>query len=317
MMRYLPFIIISLILYTLFFYYNQEPELLSVKEDLSAQTIKQKVIPLDLTIAAELEQQAVLEKQQLASMPTIASVAKEVPVIPKVITAISSTAAPTIEKSSITSTEKSLPVVESPKKNSEKTKHFQASIKSTAASDVALIKGEFFERDFHLDLPPPPTKKKTTAVKSSAIQKPATAKKTQAKNTPVSSVSQQKSKAKTKQVANVETGTESEKQKRVFKKQIKAQQPSALPGLQVAIAVSGNKPTYPQAAKASNLQGTVSAKFIVNMQGKTKNMQIVNSSGHKILDDALLEFIAKERFMPALKGIEKVTSEQQFTFKYQ
>ncbi|WP_211217174.1 energy transducer TonB, partial [Psychromonas hadalis] len=41
------------------------------------------------------------------------------------------------------------------------------------------------------------------------------------------------------------------------------------------------------------------------------------SSGHKTLDNAVLEFIKKEHFMPALKGIEKVTSEQLFSFKFE
>ena len=52
------------------------------------------------------------------------------------------------------------------------------------------------------------------------------------------------------------------------------------------------------------------------MQGKTRKPQLVTSSGHQILDSAVLEFINNERFMPALKGIEKVTSEQQFSFQY-
>lgn len=326
MMRYLPFIIISLVLYTLFFYHNQEPELLSAKEDLSAQIIKQKVIPLDLTIAEELERQAILEKQQLATMPTVKPVTEQAmstsPSDTLLTTAvITSTAVPTetADKSlaiATKSTENNFPPIQVAKKNIEKMKYFQASIKSTAASDVALLKGEAFERDFHLDLPPPPAKKARSTTSNVANQRAIT-KKTKPSTAPVSNVPQQKMDNKPKQAESVKTNTSNEKQKRVFKKTATVQQSTALPGLQVAIAVSGNNPPYPQVAKEAGLQGTVSARFIVNMQGKTKNIKIISSSGHKILDEALRLFITEERFMPALEGIEKVTSEQQFSFNYQ
>ena len=112
------------------------------------------------------------------------------------------------------------------------------------------------------------------------------------------------------------TVAETSKPKRSFKKQVKAMPAPGEQTLQEAIAVSGNKPHYPKAAKSKQQQGLITVKFIVTMQGKTKNAQITKSSGHTILDGAMLEFIKKERFMPALKGIEKVTSEQQFSFKF-
>jgi len=158
-----------------------------------------------------------------------------------------------------------------------------ATINLTPASDAALLKGEIHERYFHLDFPLPPARKK------------------------------QPQKAATTATKKVTKSVKRAKPTRSFKSNSAT---TTQQGLQNAIAVSGNTPAYPQHAKKDKLQGTVTAKFTVNMQGKTKNPHIVISSGHQILDDALLEFIHQERFMPALQGVEKVTSEQQLSSQY-
>jgi protein TonB len=345
MMRYLPFIIISLVLYTLFFYHNQEPELLSVNNDLSEQIIKQKVIPLDFKEVAKLDKDTSLAPLtdepngavEKTTEPTVKPSAAEISVV-TVTTEISTTPVttdlqPEVATETITVASDLQPKVATedttvasksnhnttemvkntnyPQINIEKMKHFQASIKSTEASDVALIKGEFYERDFHLDLPAPPASYKTPLVTP-------TPKESTLDSAPLSSMLIEKNQKLTQKTENnTAIKTQNEKPKRVFKKPVKSQSAAPLAGVQVAIAVSGNKPSYPPEAKAEKLQGTVSAKFIVSMQGKSRNAKIITSSGHQVLDNALLKFIANERFMPALKGIEKVTSEQQFTFKFQ
>lgn len=357
-MRYLPFIIISLVLYTLFFYHNQEPELLSVNNNVSEQIIKQKVIPLDFKEVAKLDQNtslpplsmeepivtvaitpetAVIPKTAVTPATSEVSLIPAAPVTPEIsitpVTTEISVAASTAEISLIAITPDLQPEIATenitvasensanitdtaknatyPQKNIEKMKHFQASIKSTAASDVALMKGEFYERDFHLDLPAPPVSQKSPIVAPTLT-------KSEVDNIALSSILiENKQTVTEKAELNTAITTENEKPKRVFKKPLKSQLAPPLPGLQVAIAVSGNKPSYPHEAKADKVQGTVSAKFTVSMQGKSRNPEIITSSGHQILDNALLKFIANERFMPALKGIEKVTSEQQFTFKFQ
>lgn len=439
MTRYLPFVIISLVLYTLFFYHNQEPELLSVNNDVS----NQKMLLLDFKEIAKLDQESVLKEQSIkqrivaptetvpeVATPSEMTAALEIITAPEVTpetaipsemttaleiitvseatpeTAIPSemTTAPetvTVSEatpetgstsemttaseiktaSDITTASKTRSTSEKPTapetvaaakiitpsateskretmaavaaeanilidktpqissnnqrdlasskqdisfKKVEKAQYFQTSIKSTLASDAAIIKGDYYDQNLFQDFPPPPGYKKIETSKIKATSK--TAKPVNASNEP---------KAKPKQTASLGTKlltnsnnkpaqqapsstiiTKSEKPKRIFKKSVKLQQKATLPGLQVAIAVSGNKPTYPQQAKAQKVQGTVTAKFIVNMQGKSKNPTITASSGHKVLDSALLEFIANERFMPALKGIEKVTSEQQLSFEY-
>ena len=87
--------------------------------------------------------------------------------------------------------------------------------------------------------------------------------------------------------------------------------------LQQAIVVSGRKPVYPQRAILRNQQGRVVVKLTVTSLGKPKNPSILNSSGYNILDEAVLEFINRELFMPALQGQERVTSEQLFAFRFE
>lgn len=87
--------------------------------------------------------------------------------------------------------------------------------------------------------------------------------------------------------------------------------------LQEALVVSGNIPTYPKRAILRNQQGRVVVKLTVNISGTAKNTKIITSSGHAILDTAVLDFIARERFMPAHRGTEKVSSQQIFTFRFE
>ncbi|WP_372882599.1 TonB family protein [Psychromonas sp.] len=87
--------------------------------------------------------------------------------------------------------------------------------------------------------------------------------------------------------------------------------------LQQAIVVSGRKPVYPQRAILRNQQGRVVVKLTVTSQGKPENPSILNSSGYNILDQAVLAFINRELFMPALQGQERVTSEQLFAFRFE
>ena len=87
--------------------------------------------------------------------------------------------------------------------------------------------------------------------------------------------------------------------------------------LQEAIVVSGRKPDYPQRAILRNQQGRVVVKLTVTTKGQPKNPKILTSSGHSLLDNAVLEFIHQELFMPALQGEDKVISEQLFAFRFE
>ena len=58
-------------------------------------------------------------------------------------------------------------------------------------------------------------------------------------------------------------------------------------------------------------------KLTVSSQGQGRNPHIISSSGYSILDNAVLAFIRKELFMPALQGDKKVASEQIFSFRFE
>ena len=128
-MRYLPFIIISFVLYALFFYNNQQPELLTATSEADS---VEKVVPLDFSKVIEQG------KQTTASVPNHTDNTQAQPVV------------------------LTPPVTPEPKKPIEKMQTkinlqtLKASIKRVPASEGALLKGEFYERDFHLDLPAPP-----------------------------------------------------------------------------------------------------------------------------------------------------------------
>lgn len=113
------------------------------------------------------------------------------------------------------------------------------------------------------------------------------------------------------------------KSKRVFKKQLAGERSKQIGSeknqgvLQEAIVISGNKPVYPARAILRNKEGRVVVKLTVSMNGKSKHAQIITSSSHAILDDAVLDFVNKELFMPAHKGEEKITSEQLFSFRFE
>lgn len=291
MMRYFPFIIISFVLYVVFFYHSQEPKLLAVNK---GEALNKQVIPLDFdnTLESELSKKIPIEtlKINTIEMPPVVEIVLPTP--------------------ALAATKK--------QENRVKMDAFYASVKSTPAKEGALLKGEFYERDFYLHLPPPPAEIKAPKKKKKSAK---TSKKfTTAKVAATSSVSSELLKqvpSKASKNPEVNTATQkSDKPKRSFKKSVKPMQASSKQGLQEAIAVSGKQPQYPQKARKDKLKGTVSVTFTVSMQGKTRNPALATSSGHKILDSAVLEFIEKERFMPALKGIEKVTSEQQFSFTF-
>ncbi len=285
-MRYLPFILISLVLYTLFFYNNQQPNLLSPE---SVNTGK-KIVPLNFVKLAEQDKQQNQTISLIIQHPVEQS-KRTVSPIPLSITT------KTVQKS-----QPSSPPVQVNKAQ------LLASIKTTPASETALLKGELYEQDFHLNLPAPPIKKRPAKKKTTVV---------------TTSLSSQLLKQKKIVISKPQNSTastnETTKPKRSFKKQVKPTLTAVKNelGLQEAIAVSGNKPHYPKKAKANKQQGIVTIKFTVTMQGKSKRPKIIRSSGHKTLDNAVLEFIKKEHFMPALKGIEKVTSEQLFSFKFE
>ena len=163
-----------------------------------------------------------------------------------------------------------------------------------------MLKAEVFEADFHLDLAAAQTAKKSP-------QKAPTTKTKKVKT------------ILTAESVSSEILQQQAKAKRVFKKQPQTSSASVMNQgvLQEAIVVSGNKPTYPERARKRNQEGRVVVKLTVTTKGKAKNPEIISSSGYSMLDNAALQFISEELFMPAHKGDEKITTEQLFSFRFQ
>ncbi|MCG6201636.1 energy transducer TonB [Psychromonas antarctica] len=188
----------------------------------------------------------------------------------------------------------------------------KATVNTVEISD-AMLKAELFEKHFHLDLPAPPAPEKT-ATKEKPTAQTVNAKKvrTMVSSTPSPSNA-------TEPAVSNELTQKQEKAKQVFKKQPQEKVASVQERgvLQEAIVVSGNKPIYPKRAILRNEQGRVVIKLTVSTRGKAKNPEILTSSGHPVLDDAVLDFIAQELFMPAHQGEEKITTEQIFSFRFE
>ncbi|MGH7769275.1 MAG: energy transducer TonB [Candidatus Binatia bacterium] len=79
-----------------------------------------------------------------------------------------------------------------------------------------------------------------------------------------------------------------------------------LPSVQVTRAYSPD-PQYPHVAREKGWEGTVTIKVLVDEQGKAKFVEIHQSSGFSVLDEAARETVKKRwRFHPARNGEKPV-----------
>ena len=202
-MRYFPFFIISLIIYSLFFYHSQQPASLVIEENIATtqSKVKDKIITLDfktqpqqvtnqpIKASEQAKQSSDLSISDNLAMEQLATGKPEVQemysskrlnesisdasstVENQLITAIDTTA-PASQKT-IATTETKLAVDnESTKIISEvapESASKDASLKVpdelTTATEAALLKGEFYDDYFHLYISPPIAKKNTTKTK--------------------------------------------------------------------------------------------------------------------------------------------------------
>ena len=214
-------------------------------------------------------------------------------------------------------------------------KSYQVNIKTHTSGEVALLKEYVFEQN-RMNLPKvaisKPTKKKkikkftikNSTVKSAQPVVPTKKSEITARTNKTNKTNQQKIALSTKELNNkTSTLTKNNSvtiEKRIFKPKSDAMHTSMASqgnSLQQAIAVSGKAPSYPKQAALQHQKGQVVANMTVTVTGSTKEAEIVQSSGHEVLDKEVLSFIAQERFMPALKGQEKVSSKQSFYYRFE
>lgn len=74
------------------------------------------------------------------------------------------------------------------------------------------------------------------------------------------------------------------------------------------------KPRYPRMAVIRNQQGKVVVRLWVDENGKGSRFSVITSSSHRSLDNAVLDYVERARFIPAREGDIPIGSFQQFTF---
>lgn len=72
--------------------------------------------------------------------------------------------------------------------------------------------------------------------------------------------------------------------------------------------IKGAKPDYPVAARKQGLEGKVVLRVTVAPDGRITSVTVVESSGHKILDNAARDGVARWRFAPARRATGAIAS---------
>ncbi len=88
-------------------------------------------------------------------------------------------------------------------------------------------------------------------------------------------------------------------------------------GSRQAEAISGRQPEYPYRAIQRNQQGRVLVALTVDAKGRASDIVLERSSGYYLLDQAVLSFVKRERFQPAMRNGLAISSRQEFGFLFQ
>jgi protein TonB len=275
--HYFPFFIIAIIMYGCFFYYNRQSPI---------------VPPLPLNSGQQSVQLQFVEIAE--TLPETTTESEHAPIEKKPESVVKASSPKTDTQAIETISLKDPLQIKVARENLQKT------IRETPAISDAELKAQLFESELQLDSTTPADSEKSAAESTPAKEKAI------------------KRLHPVKMSEELEV-VQQEKTKPVFKKQPSpnSHRKETQGVLQEAIVVSGNTPIYPRRAILRNQQGRVVVKLTVTSKGKALDPQIMTSSGHAILDNAVLNFISKELFMPAHRGEEKVRSEQIFSFRFQ
>jgi len=82
-------------------------------------------------------------------------------------------------------------------------------------------------------------------------------------------------------------------------------------------AARNRPPVYPQQAAMLHQQGTVTVVIHVSPQGTTEGIDILQGSGHILLDRAVLDAVRNWRFLPAVKDGQPVPFDMPMRFVFQ
>jgi len=67
-------------------------------------------------------------------------------------------------------------------------------------------------------------------------------------------------------------------------------------------------PTYPALARRRGYEGKVVLRVLIRTDGTPETINIVTSSGYRVLDEAALDAVRRWRFIPAQRGTEPVVA---------
>lgn len=86
--------------------------------------------------------------------------------------------------------------------------------------------------------------------------------------------------------------------------------------LKTAILRSTGKPKYPRRSILRNQTGRVKVKILISQTGLSEAVELVQSSGHKLLDQSVLQFVKQAEFLPATQNGLAIASYQVFSFRF-
>ncbi len=307
--RYLPFFIITLVVYGSFFYLKNDPKTvnqhaLSKKHIVQLSTLKQNQKNSSTeniqhpALSKHSEAPIELNKTTKATNNRLTTKIKQAPATKNAHKSESNTNT-TLNKSHQTarSAKKPLKITATSKNKINQPLDFTTS----KAIDAATLKAFILDRMLYLDLdlPKRPLSRKKKRSTDPNVYKQSSIK-IAASKAPRDSLS-----------ANVLNTPQ--KEKRLFKPTPQNAMPKISTkdnpqNLQEAISITRKMPKNPP--QALNQHGLVVIKFLVTSKGETRNPSIMVSSGHSELDRTVISFVIRERFMPALKNGKKVSSEQ-------
>lgn len=80
--------------------------------------------------------------------------------------------------------------------------------------------------------------------------------------------------------------------------------------------IAGARPPYPIEARRQGLEGKILLRVTVGADGKVTSVTVVQSSGHRILDNAARDGVAKWRFAPARRATGAIASVIEVPIEY-
>jgi protein TonB len=87
--------------------------------------------------------------------------------------------------------------------------------------------------------------------------------------------------------------------------------------LEEPIYLRNPPPTYPQVARRQGWEGVALLRVEINSRGRVESVELVQSTGHTILDDAALQAIRRWQFAPARFAGQAVSATVEIPIRFE